>query len=445
MENNTNPQPNIEEIRDLLSPYIDGEVTDEERAMVEQALASSEELQDELDLLQQTVSLVSALPPMPAPRPFTLTEADVQAVAPTPKKRAWWPAWAGGLAMVAATLLCVLIAGGVFFGSQMGSGGSAPAAEIAMQQESAAPAEAPMEKQAETAVTAGEATADEDGEAQANRVEAEPETEEAAAEEVAEEETFEAAEAEMAPAEEPAMEEPAEEPVLESAEAEIAPAEEMAMEDAAGEAADAPLADAIEEEAAETGADDAMMAETDQDFADEAAEAAPPMPAAPADENALSLTAPAQSESADAARSGIAATASPPPPAPIAKEEALPEDLVEAEEEVAEEKMIGGAEAPAAPDMEGADTATEEQLPQEQSTEPPATNTPSPTATALAQPANTPTAIPEVKPTEATPPTEQTGWVSPGILFVGVVILSALVILIVAALIIWVSMKNRNQ
>ena len=64
MADNQNHQLNPDQIRDLLSPYLDDEVTDEERALVEQALAASAELQGELETLRRTMALVAALPPV---------------------------------------------------------------------------------------------------------------------------------------------------------------------------------------------------------------------------------------------------------------------------------------------------------------------------------------------------------------------------------------------
>ena len=78
MATNTDPQLNMDEIRDLLSPYLDGEVSDEERARVEHALRISPALADELESLRQTVTWLAELPTAAAPRPFTLTEADLQ-------------------------------------------------------------------------------------------------------------------------------------------------------------------------------------------------------------------------------------------------------------------------------------------------------------------------------------------------------------------------------
>ena len=149
MAENLTPQPDIEIVRDLLSPYLDEEVTDEERALVDAALADSPELQDELESLRQTVALVAELPHVPAPRPFTLTEADMQAVAAKPKKLFGLPAWFGGFAAAAALMVCVLAVGGLFWTGQFsGSGGAvgdiAMAPEMVAEQpaaEEAAPAE----------------------------------------------------------------------------------------------------------------------------------------------------------------------------------------------------------------------------------------------------------------------------------------------------------------
>ena len=78
-EQNINPQD-----YELLSAYIDGELTNDERITLEQRLAKDSFLQHELNSLRSTVSLIHTLPPMTAPRNFTLTEAMVK-TANTPK------------------------------------------------------------------------------------------------------------------------------------------------------------------------------------------------------------------------------------------------------------------------------------------------------------------------------------------------------------------------
>lgn len=152
---NQSQKPNIEQARQLLSPYLDGEVTVEEQALVEEAMAISADLRRELETLRQTVSMVRALPPMPAPRPFTLSEADVQPAKPAPRRGFILPGWFKSWTMLAATLLCVLALGGVFLSQQFLGGVSSLAPdEIARVEEQAAeePAAAPeMAMEAEPA------------------------------------------------------------------------------------------------------------------------------------------------------------------------------------------------------------------------------------------------------------------------------------------------------
>lgn len=58
---------------ELLSAYIDGELTDAERQSLEERLSSDALLQQELNSLRATVSLINLLPEMQAPHNFTLT------------------------------------------------------------------------------------------------------------------------------------------------------------------------------------------------------------------------------------------------------------------------------------------------------------------------------------------------------------------------------------
>ncbi len=92
---------------ELLSAYVDGELTATEEREVENVLASSEDARRELAELQATVDLVGQLPELDLPRSFTLDAA--------PKKRLtlWWPSVrATGLATSVATMLLVgLVAG----------------------------------------------------------------------------------------------------------------------------------------------------------------------------------------------------------------------------------------------------------------------------------------------------------------------------------------------
>ena len=58
---------------ELLSAYIDDEVTEQERALVEAAIAQDEEIAWRLKSLRHTVVLLRDLPEMPLPRSFALT------------------------------------------------------------------------------------------------------------------------------------------------------------------------------------------------------------------------------------------------------------------------------------------------------------------------------------------------------------------------------------
>ncbi|MBI1876704.1 MAG: sigma-70 family RNA polymerase sigma factor, partial [Chloroflexi bacterium] len=65
-----------------------------------------------------------------APRPFTLTEADVKGATAAPKGFFDWPVWVRSMAGLAATLLCIVAAAGIFLTLQRG-GASPQAAEVA--------------------------------------------------------------------------------------------------------------------------------------------------------------------------------------------------------------------------------------------------------------------------------------------------------------------------
>ena len=92
---------------ELLSAYVDGEVTGEEAREVEELLTSSEDARRELAELQATLDLVRGLPDLGLPRSFALDAA--------PKKRwtLWWPSIrTTGLATSVATMLLVALVAG---------------------------------------------------------------------------------------------------------------------------------------------------------------------------------------------------------------------------------------------------------------------------------------------------------------------------------------------
>jgi hypothetical protein len=108
------------QVAELLSAYIDGEVTGDERALVETHLATCVTCARDMATLRQTVTMLRQLPPVAAPRPFTLRESDV---APTrPARPAWWRLpWAQGLVAATAMLLCVAAVGGVLLLGRTGT------------------------------------------------------------------------------------------------------------------------------------------------------------------------------------------------------------------------------------------------------------------------------------------------------------------------------------
>lgn len=119
------------QVIDLLSPYVDGQVTADERILVEAHLATCPQCTQDLATLRQTVALVGQLPQVAAPRPFTLRESDVKTVHPS--RPAWWRLpWAQGLVAAGALLLCVVIVGGGLLLGRTGMLGE-PAAPVAME------------------------------------------------------------------------------------------------------------------------------------------------------------------------------------------------------------------------------------------------------------------------------------------------------------------------
>ncbi|MFN8445654.1 MAG: hypothetical protein U0175_32985 [Caldilineaceae bacterium] len=62
---------------ELLSAYIDGAVTNEEKTQIEKAVQIDANVAWRLESLRQTVQLLRSLPEVPLPRSFVLTEADV--------------------------------------------------------------------------------------------------------------------------------------------------------------------------------------------------------------------------------------------------------------------------------------------------------------------------------------------------------------------------------
>lgn len=94
---------------ELLSAYLDGQVRPAERRRVEQHLSECEACRRELASLRQTVALLHALPRVPVPRAFTLSQAQVELERPIGRP-GWFGGAVAGLAAVTTVVLVVAVA-----------------------------------------------------------------------------------------------------------------------------------------------------------------------------------------------------------------------------------------------------------------------------------------------------------------------------------------------
>jgi hypothetical protein len=139
----------------LLNGYLDGRLSDRDRAGVEARLARDAGLRAELEALRQTVGLLTMAERVPVPRNFTLDAASVG----RPARRSVWdglglaslPGWAFAGASLVVALLCVgavLLRGGL-----LGSAATSVAMQPAVEGQRAAaplPLAAATEAPAET-------------------------------------------------------------------------------------------------------------------------------------------------------------------------------------------------------------------------------------------------------------------------------------------------------
>lgn len=90
---------------ELLSDYLDSQITPEQRSRIDQHLSTCAACRAELNSLRQTVALLHALPRVPVPRAFTLSEAQVGAR----RRNTSW-IWGGARVMGAVAALVVVAA-----------------------------------------------------------------------------------------------------------------------------------------------------------------------------------------------------------------------------------------------------------------------------------------------------------------------------------------------
>jgi anti-sigma factor RsiW len=133
---------------ELLSAYVDDQLSADERAGLEAQLAIDPELRDELDALRQTVALVRDLPPVPVPHNFILPQTAAARPRPArqaPLRRAWAAPFLTAASAVFGLLFAIVLAGDLLL-SGVGGMASAPmpqelvAREMEMPQEPPAPA-----------------------------------------------------------------------------------------------------------------------------------------------------------------------------------------------------------------------------------------------------------------------------------------------------------------
>ena len=116
---------------ELLSAYLDGQLSAGERARLETQLAADPALRAELEALRHTVALVRDLPPVPIPRNFILPQTMAARPRPVPplRPRRTWAAPLLTAATAFVSLLFVVVLAGDLLLSGTGGQAFAPAAE----------------------------------------------------------------------------------------------------------------------------------------------------------------------------------------------------------------------------------------------------------------------------------------------------------------------------
>jgi anti-sigma factor RsiW len=126
---------------ELLSAYIDGELSAAERRMLEKRLTAEPQLQTELESMRQLKAALDALPLMAAPRDFTLNASMVQ---PAPAGRVLrWVSNPLFSAMSAAAAVFMLIFGSLLLTSFPEMQPAPAAFDVAVAPTFAAPAATP--------------------------------------------------------------------------------------------------------------------------------------------------------------------------------------------------------------------------------------------------------------------------------------------------------------
>jgi hypothetical protein len=121
---------------ELLSTYLDDQLSSRERERLEARLATDPTLQAELEALRRTVSLVRDLPPVPIPRNFILPQTAAERPQPAPlsrPRRAWAAPLLTAATVVVSLLFVVILAGDLLLVSRMSNLATAPEPSALME------------------------------------------------------------------------------------------------------------------------------------------------------------------------------------------------------------------------------------------------------------------------------------------------------------------------
>lgn len=163
---------------ELLSAYLDGQLSAVVRARLEAQLAADPELRAELEALRRTVSLVRDLSPVPVPHNFILSQAMVARPRPARPSRSLqlWAAPVLTAATAIVSLLFVIVLAGDLLLSGMGGRALAPAAEPRLESEApqAAMVPSPVTQEVEAVVEVEKAVAEDTASAASTEAPSEP-------------------------------------------------------------------------------------------------------------------------------------------------------------------------------------------------------------------------------------------------------------------------------
>jgi hypothetical protein len=131
----------------LLSPYLDGQASEAERALVERHLASCAECAHDLASLKATVAAVHELPRVRAPRSFALPRS----MARQPQASPWLVPALRAATALATLLFAVIVGGDVFLANSMQRAAAPAPAMLAFESSAQSAPTAAPEKSAKSA------------------------------------------------------------------------------------------------------------------------------------------------------------------------------------------------------------------------------------------------------------------------------------------------------